>query len=371
LEYDVFEDIDLLEEFFEKMSSQKELYHFGDSLNRKKRAKYSLDNIRGSSNVVKKIKGDIKFACRSNSSVLITGETGSGKELIAHAIHMAGQRSLFKFITVDCASIPTELFESEIFGYEEGSFTGAKKGGKAGRVELADRGTLFLDEINALPLHMQAKLLRFLQEKEIQRVGGEKLIPIDVRVIAATNKDLRKLIIAGEFREDLYYRLNVFEIIAEPLRKRRSDIPELSNYFMEQINRSLGRNSEVNRVKSIDNEALKMLMDYDWPGNIRELRNVIERAINKCSEHTLTMKHFDDFMIKRTIAKNDDSPNHEIKNLKNLKQLVEIHTIQEVLSEPNITYQKAADILGISRQMLYKKIKQYKIEIATDSNKSQ
>jgi len=303
------------------------------------------------------------MAGRSNSTVLICGDTGTGKELIARAIHLASQRSIFEFVEVNCATIPGELFESELFGYEEGSFTGAKKGGKKGLAELADRGTLFLDEVNALPLQMQAKLLRFLQEKEIQKVGGGKSIPIDVRVIAATNEDLAKLVDKGTFRQDLYYRLNIVEIIAEALKKRRGDIPELVNSFIDELNASLERVSEGQAVRGIDNSALKMLMEYDWPGNVRELHNAVERAMNRCDGTMLSLEHFTNFYFKSAVNKHAalNYDGQQPITLKEIKRNAEVYIIEKLLHEEGMTLKDAAAQLGISRQMLHRKINEYGI----------
>ena len=363
LEYDVFEDADLLQDFVEQLSSKKGLDHFSTALHSRKREKYSLDNIKGSSSVIRDLKNEIKMAGRSNSTVLIGGETGTGKEMIARAIHLSGQRSIFEFVEVNCAAIPGELFESELFGYVEGSFTGARKGGKKGLAELADKGTLFLDEVNALPLYMQAKLLRFLQEREIQKVGGGMPLPLDVRVIAASNEDLFDLVSRGAFRQDLFYRLNVVEIIAEPLRKRKSDIPELVNFFMDEFNISLERASEGRPVRSIDSDAVKMLMDYDWPGNVRELSNVVERAMNRCPGNTLVPEHFPDFLKRnarkdhRTLQFGGALP----VTLKEIKKDAEIATIRELINMQGLKLKDVAERLGISRQMLNRKMKAYKI----------
>lgn len=384
LEYDVFEDADLLLGFLNKMSSQKGLERFGAAVNMRKREKYTLESIKGSSQVMKDIKNEIKLASRSNSTVLITGETGTGKELIAQAIHMAGNRSLFEFVEVNCSTIPPELFESELFGYEEGSFTGARKGGKKGLVHLADKGTLFLDEVGTLPLLMQAKILRFLQEREVRAVGAERSVSLDVRVICATNVNLRELVAAGDFREDLFYRLNVIQIESEPLRNRRSDIPELVNHFIEQLNVSLERTLVSDRIRSIDNDALLMLMDYHWPGNVRELHNALERAINHCTGNVLTLKHFVGFPERplagldsaqsrdggeggsteaavgdaEGMVRRGDGLDYDL-TLRELRTEVEVRAINRLISEKGMSVSAAARQLGITRQMLHKKLRDY------------
>jgi len=209
----------------------------------------------------------------SPSTVLVTGESGTGKELVAQALHRGSSRRDKPLIKVNCAAIPKDLVESELFGYEKGAFTGAV-GSKPGRFELADGGTLFLDEIGEVPVEMQVKLLRALQESEFERVGGIKTIQVDVRLIAATNRDLKALIADGRFREDLYYRLAVVPIVLPPLRDRREDIPLLVRHFIEKYDRRLGKS-----VAGIEEEALQLLLDYSWPGNIRELENLMERSV--------------------------------------------------------------------------------------------
>jgi transcriptional regulator with PAS, ATPase and Fis domain len=362
LEYDVFENADALRDLCASVSSKKAHGHFGGARSARKREKYSLDNIKGSGEAIRKLKNDIRLCAGSNSTVLISGETGTGKELIAHSIHLASQRRSFEFVEVNCATIPGDLFESELFGYEEGSFTGARKGGKAGLAELADKGTLFLDEINALPMHMQAKLLRFLQEKELRRVGGGLPMPVDARVIAATNEDPRNLVKKGLFRQDLYYRLNVMEIVAEPLRNRKGDIPELVRHFICNLNSAADRHPEHRPVRSVDDAAMKLLSSYDWPGNVRELQNVLERAMNRCFESVLTLEHFNDFPVRRSEG-NATSPeeNADLSNLREIKRDAEIRAILKLLRVQGLSRKDAAASLGISRQMLHRKIKEYGI----------
>lgn len=360
LEYDLFQSSEEIYAFMEKLKSTKGIEHFVPVRIRDKTTRYSIDSIKGSSSNIQNLKQEIKLAARSNSNVIVTGETGSGKELVAHSIHQLSQRSLFDFVKINCAAVPGELFESELFGYEEGSFTGAKKGGKKGLAEIADKGTLFLDEIDALSMQMQAKLLRFIQEREILKIGGDRTISVDTRIVAATNKNLLELIEKEEFREDLYYRLHVISIEVSPLRQRKSDIPELVNNFLEELNNSLGRSVDKHRVKHLDIDALKVLMDYDWPGNIRELRNVIERAMNRCYEEVMRLEHFQDSLLPR---------NREIQwegfletgTLENMKNHLEREAILKTLSKEGMTMAKAADQLGISRQMLHRKLKKYGI----------
>ena len=233
-----------------------------------------LDRIVGNSPEILKMKHEIVCAARSSSTVLIDGETGSGKELVAHAIHELSPRCKNRLIKVNCAAIPAELLESEFFGYVEGAFTGASRGGRIGKFEMANGGSLFLDEINQMPLALQPKLLRVLQEREIERLGGSRTIPVNVRVIAATNRDLWQMVEDRQFRSDLFYRLNVFPLELPPLRDRPEDIPLLAKHFTQKMARHMNR-----AIDAIPTEALRQLMSWDWPGNVRELENVIERAV--------------------------------------------------------------------------------------------
>ena len=212
---------------------------------------------------------------QTKSTVLITGETGTGKELFAHAIHQASTRRHQSFIALNCAAIPKDLIESELFGYEEGAFSGARKGGKPGKFEMAHQGTLYLDEIDQLPLLVQSKILRAIQEKEVERIGGTRTTHTDIRLICTSNRNLRELVDKGEFREDLYYRIHVVSLHVPPLRERLDDIPELVNHFIAKINRGLGLN-----IRGIERDVLESFKRYYWPGNVRELEHVLERAAN-------------------------------------------------------------------------------------------
>jgi len=268
VEYDLFDDYKLLKNFLKKVESlSNELSYFKQEQKRLQGSKYSIDNIVGESEVMKRLRSEIFNAAKTNSTVLITGETGCGKELVAHSIHALSERNRGNFVRLNCSAIPFELFESELFGFEEGTFTNARKGGKTGKFQLANGGTLFLDEINQMPVALQPKILRALQEKEIDKIGGKYSIPIDVRVICATNQDLRELVKRGNFREDLYYRLNVIQIRVPPLRERKEDIPSLVHSCIENLNHFLNRN-----VETVTEEVIHMLQEYHWPGNVRELQ---------------------------------------------------------------------------------------------------
>ena len=237
-------------------------------------AKYSFSDILGKSKAIRENIHMAQRYSRVNSNVLIVGETGTGKELFAHSIHQASSRSDQPFVALNCAALPENLLESELFGYEAGAFSGAAKGGKIGLFELAHRGTIFLDEIGEIPITLQAKLLRVLQEKEIRRIGSTSVHPIDVRVVSATNINIEEKIRNGQFRSDLYYRLNLLDISIPPLRERREDVQELVDFYLTRFACEMGK-----RIPTVTSEAAQLLMQYDWPGNVRELRNVCERLI--------------------------------------------------------------------------------------------
>lgn len=358
-EYDVFSDIGFIEEFLERtgevgaMGHQPEYRHKVDN----RKAKYSIDDIKGSSAAITRVKQQIIAAARSQSTVLITGETGCGKELVAHAIHKLSQRSLFHFVRLNCAAIPNELFESELFGYEEGSFTGAKKGGKFGMAEIANNGTLFFDEIDNLTLAMQAKMLRFLQEKEIYHVGGDFAIPVDTRIIAATNQKPEELISSNKMRRDLYYRLNVIEIDVPPLRERLEDIPEISESIIGKINE---QRAPGIKIEQVDHEVYEYLMGYEWKGNIRELSNVIERASNNCEGTHLKLSHFDKLPGGNAAAPAYETMFAGKTGLKEIREEAESYAVRMAMMRNDNNITKAAEELGISRQMLHRKLNEMK-----------
>jgi DNA-binding NtrC family response regulator len=282
------------------------------------------------------------------STVLIRGESGTGKELVARAIHFSGSRAQKPFIAVSCAALAETLLESELFGYEKGSFTGAAER-KKGKFELADGGTIFLDEIGDIGPKLQADLLRVLQERSFYRVGGSEEVQVDVRVIAATHKDLRAMVEEGQFREDLYYRLNVIEIHIPPLRERREDIPLLAEHFVERLSHELGK-----PVDEIAQDAMRLLMDHAWPGNVRELENAIERAIVSCRGRTLTAEDFS-FLRNNGPAKVQIPDNLTLAEMERLM-------IEATLRRTGGNVKEAAASLGIDRSTLYEKLKRYGIE---------
>lgn len=309
-----------------------------------------LDKIISKNLKMEEIKIKIKKIRNSPSSVLITGQTGTGKEMVARAIHFSSKRKNLPFIPINCSNIPENLFESELFGYEEGSFTGAKRGGKIGLFEAANGGTIFLDEIGELPIHLQSKLLRVIQEKAIKRVGSLSFIPVDVRIISATNQNLDEMMYDGRFREDLYYRLKVIPMELPLLRKRNEDIEPLSMYFLKKYSLELNKN-----IISLSDEVLDLLKSYDWPGNIRELENVIEYAINMEEGSILNMESLPSYIKAEKF-------NQANKNNTILKG--ETHLILSTLDKYGWTVEgkkNASEELGISLRTLYRKLE--KIEL--------
>ncbi|MGM8213359.1 sigma 54-interacting transcriptional regulator [Virgibacillus sp. W0430] len=326
-------------------------------------ARYTLEDIIGSSPEIKLAIEQAKVGAKTPAIVLLRGESGTGKELFAHAIHNESDRKHHKFIRVNCAAIAESVLESELFGYEEGAFTGAKSGGKKGLFEAANKGSVFLDEVGELSLNMQSKLLRVLQENEIVRVGGTTPISLDVRIIAATNVNLEKAIMNESFREDLYYRLNRLPVTIPSLRERLSDLPELTNHIIEKINREYGRN-----VRTISNKALLYLQSYHWPGNIRELENVIGRAMiyMDMSEETILRSHLPQLKSEGIINSTDDNViDPSIVNNSTLQEAVEAYEkiyIQEIYKKNNFNKTKTAKQLQISIRNLYYKIEKYNID---------
>ncbi|THE14826.1 PAS domain-containing protein [Bacillus timonensis] len=315
-------------------------------------AKYTLNDIKTESRQILELKEKVKNIASGDISVLIRGESGTGKELFAHSIHQLSERSKKPFIKINCGAIPEHLLESELFGYEEGAFTGAKKGGKKGKFVLADGGTIFLDEVGDMPLHMQIKLLRVLQEKEVEPVGGLNPIPVDVRVIAATNRPLEQMIVEERFREDLFYRINVIPFTIPPLRERPEDIIPLTKYFIERASKRTGK-----RITAIDDEVINILQVHQWPGNLRELENVIEAAIHLTVGEKIEIHSLPDYLV--------DDPKLLIgqKSLKEIIEDTEKRVITKTLHKYNNDKQLAAKALGISKSSMYEKLKKLNLEI--------
>ena len=336
---------DEIEMQIKKIVTHRELVLENILLRQKLEERSGYDEIVGKSDVMQKIYDLISQVAPTDSTVLITGESGTGKELIAQAIHGNSQRCYMPFIAVSCGALPDSLLESELFGYEKGAFTGADYT-KKGRFELADKGTLFLDEIGDISLKTQVDLLRVLQQKEFRRLGGQEEIKVDVRVLAATNQDLKKAISENRFREDLFYRLNVISIHVPPLRERKEDIPLLAKAFIHRY--CLELNKEPVQIAS---SAMQLLMDYNWPGNVRELENVIERALVIGRGLEIVT---DDLPFSHKELGTESFP-------KSLKLMEKMH-IKRILEEMDWNISKAARVLEIDRQTLYNKIEKYHIE---------
>ncbi len=324
-------------------------------------SKTGIDKIIGRSKKLLEIIGIIKDVAPTSATVLLIGESGVGKEVFAKAIHENSTRKDKPFIKINCAAIPEELLESELFGYEKGAFTGATST-KKGKFELANGGTIFLDEIGDMPLLLQSKLLRVLQEKEIERLGGTKPIKIDVRIIAATNKDLEKMVIEGTFREDLYYRLNVISVHIPPLRERKEDIPPLVYYFLEKFNKEYGKNLKIT------DELMEVLINYDWPGNVRQLQNTLERMVILAKGEYLTPENLPTD-IKRQIKIPKEIKDTPIKIGKKIVELpktveqLEREAIIKALEETNYVIKKAAEKLGMTPRQVRYRIEKYKIPL--------
>lgn len=323
---------------------------------------YTFDSIIGSSNTTKKMIYECKRAASSSSNILILGESGTGKELVAQAIHSASKYSTGPFVAINCGALPKGLVESELFGYERGAFTGANKDGHPGKFELADGGTLFLDEIGEMPLDVQVTLLRVLETREVVRIGGKYPKPIDVRIIAATNRDLREAVKDKTFRDDLYYRLNVLSIRIPPLRERGDDILELTDYFIKGFSSSKGI------TYSVDPRVYDILTRYTWPGNIRELENTIERAVNITDNNMILPEHLPTHILQSTgisnIKKETVVERESVPSVLNLES-AEYNLVVSSLEKCQGNVKKAAEMLGISRRTMYRKMQKYNIDYNT------
>lgn len=325
-----------------------------------------INNINGRNDPFQKILGHSRLLAASvtiarrvadtNVSVLIRGESGTGKDLFAEAIHKAGGRNKKPFIIINCGAIPSTLFESELFGYEKGAFTGADRKGKPGKFELAHGGTVFLDEIGELPAEMQVKLLRVIQQNVFYRVGGNEPVNVDVRIIAATHRNLEEMITRNHFREDLYYRLNVVSLEVPPLRERKEDIPELVYTFIQEFSRQHGRN-----ITQVDPELMSLLLNYSWPGNVRELRNVLERLVILSESGTITAEHAPK-SLKSLARSLQGSAGKTGRTVTDITRNAERELIVKALREAGGNKAKAARALGIPRSTLYYRIKVLKLD---------
>jgi PAS domain S-box-containing protein len=352
---EVYKIYERLQENNRKTDTQKDLF----TLTKEKDSRITLDQIIGTSEEILHVKRIARRAARTAATILITGESGTGKEMFAKSIHHLSPFSTGPFISVNCGAIPEHLFESELFGYEEGAFTGAKKGGKPGKFELANNGTIFLDEIGELPLVMQTKLLRVLQEKEVERVGGVKKYQINVRIISATNRDLKEMVDKGTFREDLYYRINIIQLPLPPLRERKKDIPVLIAHYMKQICEKY-----QTPVKSLSAEAVAAFMNYHWRGNIREMANTIERIVTLVDRITIEITDLPLSFHNKFEAIQRVTPSYAptlIEEAKMEGNLKEKEIVLHALRQAGGNKTRAADILGIHRTTLYQKLKKHGI----------
>lgn len=318
-------------------------------------SRYDLQLVVGESPPIQDAKRVATQAAQSDLSLLITGETGTGKDLFAHSVHRMSSRHDKPFVKVNCGAIPQELFESELFGYQAGAFTGASQKGKPGKFELADRGTIFLDEIGEMPLVMQVKLLRVIQEQEVERLGATKPLKLSFRVIAATNRDLKAMMKTGSFRQDLYYRLNIFHLHTPPLREIRQDIPRVAYHILSGLR--TGKRSLPARIAP---EAMQRLTSYDWPGNVRELKNALERAAAVAGGDTLRLEHLPpDFLENFAPAPQEDSAP---PTLRLAKDAAEKSAIEQALKYTGGNRTLAAELLGIHRTGVHQKMKKYGLE---------
>jgi PAS domain S-box-containing protein len=334
------------------LASKVKLYE--EELINLRSTRYTLESIIGKSESIKALKKEALRAASNQFPVLISGESGTGKELVAQAVHHASKRKLYPFVRINCAAIPKDLLESELFGYEKGAFTGARIDGKPGKFELAHQGTVFLDEIGDLPLEMQPKLLRAIEDNEFERIGGTRIIRSNFRVIAATNRDLEKMLAEGRFRKDLFYRLNVIPIKILPLRERKADIIPIARYLLEQM--ALEANLPEIRLHV---EAEKALRNYEWQGNVRELSNVLERTMAALQGDLIRLQDLP-FYLHRNRNKKIQSLR---SSLKDVQARTEKEAIQCALEETKNNKARAAKILGIHRTLLYKKMKKYDLPL--------
>lgn len=331
----------------------KQVQFYKDNYFENTGTKYNIDQIITQDQELRKLIDFTKRAARTRSAILIYGESGTGKELFAHSIHNLSGRAKMPFVILNCAAIPETLLESELFGYAEGAFTGALKGGKKGKIEQADGGTLLLDEINSMPIQLQAKLLRVVQEKEIQVIGGKNK-EIDVRFVFTTNQDLAEMVKEGKFRDDLYYRINVVELRIPPLRQRKGDIPLLVNHFIEKLNEELG-----SHILGVDQKVLQLLESYQWPGNIRELENMIERAFNYANSGELSVEDFERLRLKMNLS---EMKQENTLTLRAAREEAEKLAILRALKQTKGNKKKAAELLEIDRSILYDKMRRYAIK---------
>jgi len=350
----LFSDTSELQSLAKKIKNLEEtISHYKGELRKVFEARFSFDDIISSNPRMQELKRIANRVAQSNSTVLLQGESGTGKELFAHAIHKESHRKYENFITLNCAAIPKDLLESEFFGYEEGAFTGAKKGGKIGKFELAAGGTILLDEIGSMPLDVQSKFLRVLESKEFERVGGNRPIKLSARIISSTNEDLEKAVQRGTFRNDLFYRLNVIKIEIPPLRDRLEDIEAISKNIVEKLATDLLVSKKV-----LAPETIEVMQKHNWPGNVRELRNVLERAIHLAPGAVIHPEHLPDYIHCDTVKVRVGN-----QTLKEIIEKAEIEAIKSAIKQAGDNRTLAAQKLNIHRTALYKKISKYGINL--------
>jgi len=356
----IFKDIKELTNLAKKLSLlESKVKAYEEELISLRGTRYTFDSIVGNSEAIARLKGEALQAASNSLPVLLLGESGTGKELFAQAIHHASTRRIQPFVRINCSAIPKDLLESELFGYEKGAFTGAREQGKPGKLELAHRGTVFLDEIGDLPFEMQPKLLRAVEEREFERIGSNKVIRRDFRIIAATNQDLEAMIRAGRFRQDLYYRLNVIPLHIPPLRERREDIITLARHHLKvlAVEASLG-------AIAIDRRAEEALQDYSWSGNVRELFNVIERTVADLRKDTIHSCDLPFYIYRKG---RDFGSSKGDTSLRRVQGSAEKEAIRYALETSGYNKAQAAKMLGIHRTLLYKKIQKYNLPLKPES----
>lgn len=344
-------DSDALNLTVQRALDFKSLEQENNTLKQRLGEKFDLGNLIGNSQLMTELAETLALVAPSDATVLITGESGTGKELVAGAVHQNSHRKDSSFIKVNCAALHENLLESELFGHEKGAFTGATEQRK-GRFELADKGSLFLDEIGDMSLTTQAKILRVLQEGEFERLGGTTTLQVDVRILAATHKDLERLVENGDFRQDLFFRLSVVPLHLPPLRERHMDIPALAEHFL-----NLYCKKNRKDIRSFQPQAMEALLAYHWPGNIRELENAIERAVILCLEEQIALQHLP-MQLRQSYAENPDRSHFVIRPGLTLKDM-EKELILSTLKQTDNNRTRAAEILGITRQTLQNKLREY------------
>lgn len=353
-----FRDIDEFKMVIRKMNSlERKVNYYKRKTQALPTSKYSLDDIIGNSHVIQALKQKVEKYAKSSHPILILGESGTGKELVAHSIHSYSLRASEIFMKINCASIPKDLLESELFGYNEGAFTGSRKGGKIGKIELSDRGTIFLDEIGELPLTMQAKILRVIETKEIEKIGESDVIFSDFRLVAATHRNLEEAVAKGTFREDLYHRINILALKVPPLRERVEDLPELIQHLLNIIE---DKPSDL-EIK-VGQNVVQLFRKYPWPGNIRELKNVLIFSLLSLEngEAEIETRHLPKYMLKKSNLESTSSFS-VTSSIREIRKISEKKAILEALDIAKQNKSRASKILGISRNELYRKIGKYQI----------